>query len=101
MLICCEFCARNVRYFGYSRQDLKRGLHPESIAGADVARLLETVGVDRIISVDLHSTQLEGANIQAKAKTIHLGGLIIAAGRSVPHLSIFSSNFMKSTFSNF
>ena len=30
------------------------------ISAADVARLLETVGVDRLISVDLHCGQIQG-----------------------------------------
>ncbi len=54
--------ARNIHvvipYYGYARQDRK--VAPRvPISAADVARLLETVGVDRVISVDLHSGQIQ------------------------------------------
>jgi len=48
-----------VPYLGYARHDRikkKRG----TVAAADVAKLLEAVGVDEVISVDLHRKQIEG-----------------------------------------
>jgi ribose-phosphate pyrophosphokinase len=48
-----------VPYFGYARQDRRRG-HREPITARMVAELLETVGVGHVIAVDVHTAQLEG-----------------------------------------
>jgi ribose-phosphate pyrophosphokinase len=48
-----------VPYFGYSRQD-KKGLSREPISAKLVADLLSTAGADRVVSVDLHSGQIQG-----------------------------------------
>ena len=48
-----------IPYYGYSRQSKMRD-NFKTMGAADVALLLETVGVDRVISMDLHEGQIEG-----------------------------------------
>jgi len=47
-----------IPYYGYARQD-RKDRPRTTISAADVARLLETMGVDRIVCVDLHAEQIQ------------------------------------------
>jgi ribose-phosphate pyrophosphokinase len=46
-------------WYGYSRQD-KKSAPREPISSRLVARMLESAGVDRILTMDLHSGQIQG-----------------------------------------
>jgi ribose-phosphate pyrophosphokinase len=48
-----------IPYYGYSRQDHK-GLSREPISAKLVADMLTAAGADRLVSVDLHSGQIQG-----------------------------------------
>lgn len=46
-------------YFGYARSDRRQG-KPVPVTASMVAQLIEAVGVQHIITVDVHSPQIEG-----------------------------------------
>jgi ribose-phosphate pyrophosphokinase len=48
-----------IPWFGYSRQDMKSRLR-EPISARAVARMFESVGVSRVLTVDLHTGQAQG-----------------------------------------
>src|SRR2546427_5023356 len=48
-----------IPFFGYARQD-RKSLAREPISGRLIAALLQVAGADRVLSVDLHSGQIQG-----------------------------------------
>jgi ribose-phosphate pyrophosphokinase len=49
-----------VPYLGYSRQDRRSRLTRVPITAKLVAKMIETSGVDRILTMDLHADQIQG-----------------------------------------
>jgi ribose-phosphate pyrophosphokinase len=49
-------------YYGYSILD-KKNNQKIPIAAADVARMLETIGVDKVACLELHNGQIQVKNI--------------------------------------
>lgn len=54
-------------YYGYARQERKNKNRQVPISAADVAQILEFLGVDRIITIDLHAPAVTGC---VSAKTV-------------------------------
>lgn len=48
-----------IPYFGYARQD-KKVIPRVPITASMIAKILETVGVARVIAIDLHANQIQG-----------------------------------------
>src|SRR3712207_4376552 len=46
-------------WYGYSRQD-KKSAPREPITARLVARMLESAGIDRLLTMDLHAGQMQG-----------------------------------------
>src|SRR3546814_16882326 len=49
-----------IPYFGYARQDRRPRSSRVPISAKVVADLLQTVGVDRVLTMDLHADQIQG-----------------------------------------
>lgn len=49
-----------VPYYGYSRQDRRPGYSRVPISARIVADLIETVGIDHVVTVDIHAAQIQG-----------------------------------------
>ena len=71
-----------VPYYGYARQD-RKDRPRTTISAADVARLMETMGVDRIMTVDLHAEQIQ-VRMAAHASEHHIHASRRAVQLQVP-----------------
>ena len=49
-----------VPYFGYARQDRRPQSARVAISAKVVANMLQSVGVDRLLTMDLHTEQIQG-----------------------------------------
>src|SRR3546814_8824173 len=49
-----------IPYFGYARQDRRPRSARVSISAKVVANMLQVVGVDRVMTMDLHAAQIQG-----------------------------------------
>lgn len=56
----CSRVVACVPYFGYSRQDRKPGYSRVPISAKLVANMMTTAGIDHLITMDLHATQIQG-----------------------------------------
>ena len=80
-----------IPYFGYSRQDRRPRSARVPISAKVVANMITSVGVDRVLTVDLHADQIQGFfdlpvdNIYATPMVLsdirnqHLGDLIVVS----------------------
>jgi len=66
-----------VPYFGYARQDRRVRSMRVAISAKVVANMLETAGVDRVLTMDLHADQIQGF-FDIPVDTIYATPLLLA-----------------------
>ncbi|AFZ83450.1 ribose-phosphate pyrophosphokinase [Candidatus Kinetoplastibacterium blastocrithidii (ex Strigomonas culicis)] len=68
-------------YFGYARQDRRSRLSRVSISAKVVADMIQVVGVDHVLTMDLHSEQIQGF-FDIPVDNIHASPILINDIRS-------------------
>ena len=71
-----------VPVYPYARQDKKKGR--EGLTAGRVGRILENIGVNRIITLDIHSRQIENAFGNMRLENLHASYQIIRALAEIP-----------------
>lgn len=66
-----------IPYYGYARQDRKTAPRVP-ISASDIALLLETAGVDRVITVDLHCGQIQGFFHNAPVDNLYAATMFVS-----------------------
>ena len=72
-----------VTYFGYGRADKRQPGLRESITGRVVADLMQAVGIERVVTFDMHTPQLEGF---FRVPVDSLSAVSLLADAARPHL---------------
>lgn len=80
-----------IPYYGYARQDRKTSPRVP-ISAADVAILLETAGVDRVVTLDLHCGQIQGFFRNVPVDNLYASTIFVPyfAGKSLENAVIVS-----------
>ncbi len=87
--------ARNITaaipYFGYARQDRRPRSARVSISAKVVANMLQVVGVDRVLTMDLHADQIQGF-FDIPVDNIYAGPILLGDiwGRNFKNLVVVS-----------
>ena len=80
-----------IPYFGYARQDRRPRSTRVPISAKVVANLLETVGVERVLTMDLHADQIQGF-FDIPVDNIYASPVLLAdvKGKRYPNLVVVS-----------
>ncbi len=80
-----------IPYFGYARQDRRPRSTRVPISAKVVANLLETVGVERVLTMDLHADQIQGF-FDIPVDNIYASPVLLSdvKSKAYPHLVVVS-----------
>ncbi|ASM78455.1 Ribose-phosphate diphosphokinase/pyrophosphokinase [Vitreoscilla filiformis] len=82
-----------IPYFGYARQDRRPRSTRVPISAKVVANLLETVGVERVLTMDLHADQIQGF-FDIPVDNIYASPVLLTdlQGKNYPNLVVVSAD---------